>query len=61
MTAVRNREEEMKASNMQRVAQASEEVISFLNSFQMSVTSDRQREQQVYHFEGQLRYVEQAA
>eukprot|EP00974_Lingulodinium_polyedra_P049495 4757939-Lingulodinium_polyedra.AAC.1 len=60
-TAVRNQEEEMKASYLQWGARANEEVISLLNSFQMSATSDRQREQQVYHLESQLRDVEQAA
>eukprot|EP00974_Lingulodinium_polyedra_P020857 2017087-Lingulodinium_polyedra.AAC.1 len=60
MTVVRNQEEELRASYAQWGSHANEEITSLLNSFQMSTTSDRLREQQVYQLENQLRFVEEA-
>eukprot|EP00974_Lingulodinium_polyedra_P118016 11165581-Lingulodinium_polyedra.AAC.1 len=60
VTAARSQEEEFSASYAQWGLQANEEITALLNSFQMSTTSDRLREQQVHQLENQLRFVEEA-
>ena len=59
VAAVRNEEEELRASYAQWGARANSEITALLNSFQMSTTSDQMREQQVR--ESQLQFVEGAA